>query len=156
MLEFSQQPEIGAVGAKLLFPNGQLQHAGVFLLGGCPGHPYYSTPGDAPGYFHSNIVPRNYSAVTGACLMTRADVFQKLGGFTEEFQLNYNDVDYCLKVLRAGQRVVCTPYARLYHYESVSKAGVFRDELERFWRHWPEVCERDPFFNDRALEFAGV
>jgi O-antigen biosynthesis protein len=156
MIEFSQQPEIGAVGAKLLFPDGRLQHAGVFVLAGHPGHPYYAAPGNAPGYFHSNIVPRNYSAVTGACLMTRADVFQKLGGFTEEFYLNYNDVDYCLKVLRAGRRVVCTPYAQLYHYESVSKVGVFREELERFWQHWPEMRQRDPFFNDHALEFAGV
>ncbi|MGD0091696.1 MAG: glycosyltransferase [Planctomycetota bacterium] len=156
LLEFSQQPEIGTVGAKLFFPDGRLQHAGVFIIHGSPGHPYYGAPGDDPGYFYSNIVPRNYSAVTGACLMTRAEVFKAAGGFDETFSLNYNDVDYCLKVLRSGKRVVCTPFAQLLHHESVSKAGVFRAELARFRKRWPEWSEEDPCFSAHALQFTGV
>ncbi|MCY3024422.1 MAG: glycosyltransferase, partial [Planctomycetota bacterium] len=155
LLEFSQQPEIAAVGAKLLFPDGRLQHAGVAIREGNPDHPYYGAAGDDPGYFLSNVVPRNYSAVTGACLMTRADVFRALGGFDERFHLNYNDVDYCLRAVSSGRRVVCTPYAQCYHHESVSKAGVFPEELARFRERWPQWCERDPFFNAHALEFAG-
>ena len=154
LLEYSQQAEIGAVGAKLLFPDGRLQHAGVFILRGSPGHPYYGAPGDGPGYFHSNVVPRNYSAVTGACLMTRAEVFGAMGGFDETFFLNYNDVDYCLKVVRSGRRVVCTPFAQLLHHEAVSKPGVFGSELAQFKKRWPEWCEEDPYFSNQALEFA--
>lgn len=154
LLEYSQQAEIGAVGARLLFPDGRLQHAGVFILRGSPGHPYYGAPGDEPGYFHSNAVPRNYSAVTGACLMTRAEVFGAVGGFDEGFNLNYNDVDYCLKVIRSGRRVVCTPFARLLHHEAVSKSGVFAAELARFRERWPGWCEEDPYFSKQALEFA--
>jgi GT2 family glycosyltransferase len=154
MLEYSQQAAIGAVGAKLFFPDGTLQHVGVTISDGNPGHPFYGAPGDDPGYFFSNVVPRNWCAVTGACLMTRAEVFREAGGFNEEFNLNYNDVDYCLKVRRAGKRVVCTPYAQLLHYESVSKPGTFPEELARFRKHWPEWCARDPFFSIHALEFA--
>jgi len=154
LLEYSQQAEIGAVGAKLLFPDGRLQHAGVFILRGSPGHPYYGAPGDEPGYFYSNVVPRNYSAVTGACLMTRAEVFGAIGGFDEAFFLNYNDVDYCLKVIRGGRRVVCTPFARLLHHEAVSKPGVFAAELAWLNQRWPEWREEDPYFHNHALEFA--
>ena len=117
LLEFSQQPEIGAVGATLFFPGGQIQHAGVAILGGRPLHPFYAHRGDHPGYFNSLLAPRNCSAVTGACLMTRADVFRSVGGFDEGFPLNYNDVDYCLRLIAGGRRVVCTPHARLYHHE---------------------------------------
>src|SRR5439155_8226481 len=98
LLEFSQQPAIGAVGAKLRFPDGTLQHVGVTVLDGKPGHPFYSYPAQHPGYYCRNHLPHNCAAVTGACLMTRADVFHAAGGFDETFPLNYNDVDYCLRV----------------------------------------------------------
>ena len=152
MLEFSQQAAVGAVGAKLLFPNGHLQHAGVFVMQGSPGHPYYNSPGDEHGYFSSNLVHRNFSAVTGACLMTRADVFQSMGGFDEEFGLNYNDVDYCLRLVSSGRRVVYTPYAQCYHHESVTKSGVYAEELAKFKGKWSAWCTRDPFFSQYALE----
>ena len=95
LLEFSQQPAVGAVGAKLLFPSGRIQHAGVAVLDGRPRHPFYSHHGEHPGYFNNLLFPRNCIAVTGACLMTRADIFREVGGFDEALPLNYNDVDYC-------------------------------------------------------------
>ena len=92
MLQYSQQPAIGAVGAKLLFPNRRIQHAGVVLLNGQPGHAYYNHPPEEIGYYLSVQVARNYLAVTGACTMTRAEVFREVGGYSEDFPLNYNDV----------------------------------------------------------------
>jgi GT2 family glycosyltransferase len=147
MLEYSQWPEIGAVGAQLLFPNGTQQHNGVNLLEGKPGHPFYQFPGDHPGYFNSSAVHRNWSAVTGACMMTRRDVFHAVGGFSEQFPLNYNDVDYCLKVNQLGKRIVYTPYAKLYHHESVSKAGTDIAELEAFKAKWADRIPLDPYYN---------
>jgi GT2 family glycosyltransferase len=148
LLEFSQQDGIGAVGAKLLFPGGRLQHAGVTVIDGGPGHTYHRFPGGDPGYFLGNLVHRNCSAVTGACLLTRKDVFDELGGLDESFPLNYNDVDYCFRVLASGRRVVYTPYAQLYHYESLSRPKGYRpDELARFNARWAHVFPVDPYVN---------
>ncbi len=147
MLEFSQWDEIGAVGAQLLFPNDTQQHNGVNLLEANPGHPFYQFPGDHPGYFNSSVVHRNWSAVTGACLMTKKAIYEAVGGFSEKFPLNYNDVDYCLKVTALGKRIVYTPGAKLYHHESVSKAGTEISELEAFKREWAERIPRDPYYN---------
>jgi GT2 family glycosyltransferase len=150
LLQYSQQPKVGAVGAKLLFPNGRIQHAGVLLLGGNPGHAYYNHPPDEVGYYLSAQLPRNYLAVTGACMMTRADLFRDIGGFDTAFPLNYNDVDYCLRLRERGFRIVYTPYAELYHYESVSKGdpgAVSGEELTRFHSRWAERFYLDPYYN---------
>ncbi len=147
LLEFSQWPDIGGVGPQLLFPNDTQQHNGVNLLEGNPGHPFYQFPGDHPGYFNSSAVHRNWSAVTGACLMTRADVYRSVGGFNEQFPLNYNDVDYCLRVRERGLRIVYTPYAKLYHHESVSKSGTDEEELASFKAEWADRVPRDPYYN---------
>jgi GT2 family glycosyltransferase len=147
MLEFAQLPEVGGVGAKLLFPDGAIQHAGVAVADLTPRHAFYRCPGDYGGYFSSNIVHRNVSAVTGACLMTRADVFHERGGFCEELGLNYSDVDYCLKVMTSGRRVVYTPHAQLYHFEGASKAGTFESELNAFRARWAGKWDRDPCYN---------
>jgi glycosyltransferase involved in cell wall biosynthesis len=110
MLEFSQQGEVGAVGAKLYFPDGAIQHAGVVIPPeGSPGHVYYGFPCERQAEVADLQVVRNYSAVTGACLMTRAAVFREAGSFDPAFPVNYNDVDYCLKVRERGYRVVFTP-----------------------------------------------
>ena len=146
MLEFAQQKEIGAVGAKLLFPDGGLQHVGVILLDGHPGHPFYGYPKHHTGYYCRNVLPHNCAAVTGACLMTRADVFRDMGGFDESFPLNYNDVDYCLKLRQAGYRIVYTPHATLTHYEGATKPGVFAEELRAFQAKWGEHVG-DPYYN---------
>ena len=148
MLEFSQQPAVGAVGATLFFPGGRFQHAGVAVLGGRPLHPFYSHRGDHPGYFNGLLTPRNCSAVTGACLMTRADVFHSAGGFDERFPLNYNDVDYCLRIISAGRRVVCTPHARLYHHELGTRPAEVRPaEWDAFLRRWGAAWAEDPYYN---------
>lgn len=147
MLEHSQQQAIGAVGVKLLFPDGRLQHVGVAILDGDPIHPYYGDPGKEVGYWGANFLTRNTSAVTGACMMTRANLFHELGGFDEGFPLNYNDVDYCLRIVGKGMRVVFTPYAQLYHYEGATKSGIFAHELEAFKKRWYDKWSRDPYYN---------
>jgi glycosyltransferase involved in cell wall biosynthesis len=147
MLEYAQQPEIGAVGARLLFPDGRVQHAGVVVVDGDPIHQEYGEPRDGLGYFCGAVVPRNCTAVTGACLMTRAEVFHGLGGFSEAFPLNYNDMDFCLRVRESGRRIVFTPYAELYHYEAASKAGIFPPELDAFKARWQQKLPPDPYYN---------
>jgi GT2 family glycosyltransferase/SAM-dependent methyltransferase len=147
MLEFAQQSEIGGVGARLYFPDGRLQHVGVTILDGNPGHPFYGAAGENIGYFCGNVVARNYAAVTGACFLTRAEVFQEVGGFSEAFPLNYNDVDLCLRIGEQGYRIVYVPYARLYHHESASKEGVYETELQEFQKRWCPAWRRDPYYN---------
>jgi GT2 family glycosyltransferase len=145
LLEYSRQKEIGVVGARLQFPDGRLQHAGVTILDGIPGHPFYGYPEDHPGYFFSSVLPRNYSAVTGACLMTRADVFRSVDGFDETFATNFNDIDYCLRVGQMGLRVVCHPFARLIHHETATKTAFLPSELAAFQARWREF--KDPYVN---------
>ncbi|HMF16929.1 MAG TPA: glycosyltransferase family 2 protein [Gemmataceae bacterium] len=145
LLEFSQHKEIGVVGARLQFPDGRLQHAGVAILNGVPGHPFYGYPEDHPGYFFSSVLPRNYSAVTGACLMTRAEIFRSAGGFDETFAANFNDIDYCLRVGRMGLRAVCNPFARLVHHETATKTAFSPRELASFQNRWRDF--QDPYMN---------
>ncbi|NEZ63172.1 glycosyltransferase [Leptolyngbyaceae cyanobacterium CCMR0082] len=150
MLELAQQKEIGAVGAKLFYPNGRLQHAGVLILAGNPSHAFHNTPGKYDGYYCSNIVHRNYLGVTGACMMIRRSVFNDLQGFDESFPLNYNDVDLCLRVHQAGYRNVFTPYAELIHYESISRgSGLKPGELERLHAKFANsgYMVDDPYYN---------
>jgi GT2 family glycosyltransferase len=161
LLEHSQRPGVGVVGAKLYFPDGSIQHAGVRLDEGCaPGHVYYCYPRESQRRAPDLDAVRNYSAVTGACMMTRAALFRDLGGFDLRFPINYNDVDYCLKALARGLRVVYTPYAELYHFESVSRAaeqteGVKSEELEAFQKVWGATPEaRDAFHNPLADAFS--
>jgi len=152
MLEFSQQPKIGAVGGKLFYPDGRIQHVGVVLgIGGGACHVFAGQPGDSPGYFGSALVIRNYSAVTGACCMTRRAVFEEVGGFDERFALDFNDVDYCLRVGARGYRIVGTPFARLYHFEGASFGSrehvVNPAEVQALSERWRSVIDADPFYN---------
>jgi GT2 family glycosyltransferase len=152
MLEFAQQDEVGAVGAKLLFSNGKIQHVGVMVLGGNPGHAFRNVDGDHPGYFLSNLVNRNYLAITAACLMMRRDLFLQLDGMDEAFPLNYNDVDLCLKAHQAGYRNVVTPYAQLIHYESASREPGLRprewQNLNHKWQaYFKTLGDNDPYYN---------
>jgi GT2 family glycosyltransferase len=150
LLEYSQDPAIGAVGAKLLYPDGRLQHIGVVLgVCGVAAHAFHQFPGHHPGYAGSSMGPRNYSAVTGACLMTRRAVFDQLGGFNEGLAIDFNDIDYCLRVRQAGYRIVYTPYAELYHLESgtISDRTWNPAETEYMKATWAGVLARDPYYN---------
>jgi GT2 family glycosyltransferase len=153
MLVFSRESEIGAVGAVLRFADGRYQHAGVVAVGGNPGHPYYGFPPDFPGYHQNLRVPCNYLAVTAACLMTRRSVFHEAGGLSLSFPSNYNDVDFCLKVRHRGYRVVCTPAAELYHFESSSRGPgpVASHELELLRTRWGGLLTHDPYYNPNFL-----
>jgi len=161
MLEFAQQSAIGAVGAKLFFANGTIQHIGVMVLSGNAGHAFHGVAGDHEGYFLSNLVNRNYLAVTAACLMMRRSVFWELGGMDETFPLNYNDVDLCLKAHQAGYRNVVTPYAQLIHYESASRQpGLRPKEWEHLNTKWKAYFEQlnyhDPYYNPNLSAHNGV
>lgn len=150
LLEYSQDPAIGAVGSRLLYPDGRLQHIGVVLgVNGIAAHAFHQGPPQHPGHFGSSLGPRNYSAVTAACMMTRREVFERLHGFDERLAIDFNDIDYCLRVRQQGLRVVYTPYAELYHLESSSfTERVWRPEaLELMRSRWPDALERDPYYN---------
>ena len=158
MLEHSQRPEVGVVGAKLLYSDHTIQHAGVILgLGGVAGHSHLMSPAGHHGYFSRPQLIQNLSAVTFACAMTRRSVFDELRGLNEtELAIAFNDVDYCLRAREAGYLIVYTPYAELYHHESKSRGYEIgsqkRDRLAReteFMRtRHREILERgDPYYN---------
>ena len=122
MVEQAQRAPIGAVGAKLLYADDTIQHAGVVIgLHGLAGHGHRLFPADSPGYFVVLKTVNNFSAVTAACLMIRRAVFDEVGGLDEELAVAFNDVDFCLKVQRAGYRNVYLPHVVLYHFESKSR-----------------------------------
>lgn len=155
------RPEVGAVGAKLLFADGSVQHAGVWLgPSGWVRHLLRLSGGRAPGYLDQLIVTRNLSAVTGACMAVRRDVLRQVGGFDPALPVVYGDIDLCLRLIEAGYRIVWTPYAQLLHLESASRgSGESRwrqEESEKglFRRRWKQPLDYDPFFNPN-LELIG-
>ncbi|MGH7789135.1 MAG: glycosyltransferase family 2 protein, partial [Candidatus Binatia bacterium] len=148
LLEFSQQPEIGVTGPKLLFPSGAIQHAGMAVADRVPIILFRWSPRDHPGYFGNLAVACNYSALIGACLMTRRDVFEAVGGFDERMPFIWHDLDYCFQARARGLRVVFTPYAELYHFETASRPTTFRSvDTIHMARKWGDALERDPFYN---------
>jgi GT2 family glycosyltransferase len=151
MLEHAQRPAVGAVGARLLYPNGQVQHAGVVmgLGGGVAWHAFCYCPEGLPGYFDQAKVIRNYSAVTGACMMVRYEVFERLGGFGEDLPVAYNDVDFCLRLHDHGYHVVYTPFAELIHDESYTRGRVPPDHyaVETMSERWGDRIAGDPYYN---------
>jgi O-antigen biosynthesis protein len=160
MLAHANRREIGAVGAKLVYPSGAIQHAGIVtgIMEGA-GHLHRNTFGSP--YWNWLPFTRNVSAVTGACLAIRRSVFEELGGFDESFPVNYNDVDLCLRARQAGYEVVVEPAALLCHYECQTRqAGVRLEERYLFEQRWAAWLERDdPFYSPhlrRTLEDAGL
>jgi glycosyltransferase involved in cell wall biosynthesis len=157
MVSHAARGEVGAVGARLWYPDGTLQHGGVVLgLGGVAGHAFPHIPRGHPGYFNRAVLQQNCSAVTGACLATRKSVFEELGGFDEEnLGVTFNDIDFCLRLTRRGYRVVWTPSANLIHHESASRGHQrTREEQAEFERAvdymqttWGAELMRDPFYN---------
>jgi GT2 family glycosyltransferase len=157
MLEHALRPNVGAVGAKLLYSNETVQHAGIVLglKDKICGHLLHHAP-DAAGYAHHLTVARNVSAVTGACLVMRRSVFDEVAGFEEQFAGDFNDVDLCLKARQRGYQVIWTPHARLYHHECQTRGQIVNPTrhalyaLERllFLDRWGAVVARgDPFYN---------
>ncbi len=147
MLRWSQRPEVGAVGAKLLYPEGTIQHAGI-VLG--VGHLFAGAAEDYnDSLFGGPHWYRNFSAVTGACLMTRRDVFERAGEFDEAYAIAFNDVDLCLRIAAQGYRIVYTPFARLRHEEGATRANYVPEENHALagQRMGAIVAGGDPFFN---------
>jgi GT2 family glycosyltransferase len=157
MLGQARRPQIGAVGALLLYEDGTIQHAGVVLGGvlSLAGHAYrFVDPQTLTGDARLTL-DSNYLAVTGACLMVARRKYEEVGGLDEALAVSYNDIDFCLKLRAAGYRNVMVPRARLYHYESKSrgrddtqtKVAVAVSERETLRERWPEWSRRDPYYN---------
>jgi GT2 family glycosyltransferase len=159
MLEHAQRGEVGAVGAKLLYPNKTVQHAGVVIgLGGLAGHAFSRALDIDPGYFGQSSVTRNYSAVTAACMMMRRDVFEKIGGFDEQnLAVAFNDVDLCLRLREAGYLIVYTPYALLFHHESLSRGfDINLKEVQYMQRKYAGLLSSgDPYYNINLTQERG-
>ena len=159
LLMYAQREDVGAVGAKLLYADRTIQHAGVVLGLGAhrtAGHSHYKIPVQNLGYMGRLCYTQNVSAVTGACLMVKKELFELVGGLEESFAISLNDVDFCLKLREKGYLNVWTPFAELYHYESISrglddqgeKAERYNRESEQFRKKWKEVLEKgDPYYN---------
>lgn len=161
MLALAQQPHVGAVSCKLLYPNHKIQHLGG-LLGitgdpdeiGVAGHAFRGTP---DGFHHfDRLAIKNYSFVTGACLLIATAKFKQVGGFDPQFKIAFNDIDFCLKLLQQGYYNVVTPHVSLYHKESASlkKPGEkgrsitqWKNEIKLFLKRWDKLRQNDPFFN---------
>lgn len=150
MLELCHMEGVGIVGAKLYYPDRSIQHAGVILglSGGVADHSHKHFPGDSHGYFATLRCIRNYSAVTAACMMVRKAAFEAVGGFDEQLQVAFNDIDFCLRVRDHGYRIVWTPYCEVMHHESVSR-GFDLDwrEVEFMKRRWGQALLTDPYYN---------
>lgn len=158
MAALAVRPEVGAVGAKLHYPDGRLQHAGLVLGLGpqrIAGHEFRGQPADTPGPQKRLLVTREVSAVTAACLVVERAKFEAVGGFDESFAVAFNDVDLCLRLRQRGWKNLWTPFARLIHVESATRgadsdpvrAARFRDEAERMRARWGESLLRDPYYN---------
>ncbi|KFJ07426.1 glycosyltransferase, group 2 family protein [Bifidobacterium tsurumiense] len=156
--------DVGITGAKLLFPDNTIQHAGVGFGPDGPGHLRYSTPRYSTANFEFSLVARDMGAVTGACMMIHRGTFDSIGGMEEELAVNYNDIDLCLKVIRQGLRVVYCPTAELYHFESVSRGSElirpandrFMKEKGEFQKRWPSAFSQYAPFENPNLEFGNI
>lgn len=157
MLQNCQQENVAAVGAKLYYPDDTIQHAGVVLgLGGIAGHIMCRASKEDPGYFGRMISVQEISAVTAACMMVKKSDFDAVGGLDGTFQVAFNDIDLCMKFRAAGKKIIFTPYAELYHYESKSrgledtpeKQFRFDKEVKRFQEKWAQQLEMgDPYYS---------
>ena len=154
LLEMGQRPGVGAVGAKLTYPDGRLQHAGIVLLPSGPTHVHIAKPGDFPGYFGATLTPRNYSAVTAAAMLTSTEAFDAVGGFDPAFARDFNDVDYCLRLREKGYRIAWTPYAHLTHHEGASIVRKTADAQETalFRQRWAGLLSVDPYYSPALNE----
>lgn len=157
MVEYAQHTTTGVVGAKLLYPNDTIQHAGVIIgMGGVAGHAFTGQPEDAEGYFWYPQSPSSYSALTAACLMVSKNNFNLINGFDENLTVEYNDIDFCLQLKDRGFDNIYLPHVVLYHYESISRGHPHKTK-ESYERHlkeigifkskWQKYINHDPCFN---------
>ena len=158
LLSYSQRPDVGAVGAKLIYPDNEIQHAGVIMgINGSAGHSHKGHPADAVGDMYRLVTTQDFMAVTGACLMTKTALYREMGGLdAEKFAVAYNDVDYCLKLWKKGLLNVYTPLAQAIHYESRSRgldtlsenAKRYEREKANFYeKYQPYIDNYDPYYN---------
>ncbi len=157
MISYCQFERIGAVGSKLIYPNNTIQHAGVIIgLGGIAGHTFVGLDKNERGYFNYLKCVNNYSALTAACLMVRKNVYDEVNGFEESLAVEFNDIDFCLKLKDAGYDNVYLPNVQLYHYESISRGHPHRDrksykqhlnDLKFFEKKWKKYIDHDPCYN---------
>jgi O-antigen biosynthesis protein len=156
MVSVALQKNVGAVGAKLLYPDDTIQHGGVVLgVGGIASHAHKHFPNTFVGYFARARLRNAMSAVTAACLLIRTSIYQQVGGLDEQLHVAYNDIDFCLRVRKAGYRNVWTPYAELYHHESATRGAEDTPEkIERFTREselvrarWGDLIMNDPYYS---------
>jgi O-antigen biosynthesis protein len=148
LLGLAQEPDVGMVGAKLLLSDGTLQHAGHVYKNSCPFHMFIGHPADDPGPSCMLLVERECSGVTAACAMIRADVWNEVGGLSEQLPNNFNDVDLSLKIRHLHYRIVWTPHAVLYHFESLSRDNtVTQKELDFIQTRWSQQLRLDPYHN---------
>ncbi len=157
MVSQALRPGIGCVGAMLYYPNETVQHAGVIIgLGGVAGHAFRDFPRNTEGVFNRARLVQNYGAVTAACLVIQKKIFDQVGGLDEKnLSIAFNDIDFCLKVRAAGHRNLWTPFAELYHHESVSRGAEdtpekherFRAEVEHMMKRWATELKHDPAYN---------
>ena len=158
MMNHAQRPDVGIVGARLIYTDKKLQHAGVVLgVGGIAAHAHYQQPMDQETPLLESFVDRNVSALTGACLLVRKEIYDQVGGLDDDqLKIAYNDVDLCLKVLELGYRIVWTPFATLIHHDSSSRSKNgkrdesterFTAEMNKMWARWLNKLTLDPAYN---------
>jgi GT2 family glycosyltransferase len=153
-------PRVGAVGARLIYPDGLIQHGGIIMgLGGLCEHAFRYTPRDDPGYCNRAVLEQEVSAATGAALLVRRNAFEAVGGLDESYPITFNDVDFCLRLREAGWSVVLSAAAELQHFESTSighhfsgeRAALEQIEVVRMRRRWRSICSADPFHNPNLM-----
>jgi GT2 family glycosyltransferase len=149
LVMYAGLPGVGAVGGRLLWEDGRIQHAGiVYENAGFPGHIYRGFAREWHGYSNNVLVADNYLSVTGACMMTPRETFERVGGFSTTFPMNYNDCDYCLKLVSEGERIVYDPDTILYHFESSSRSTDVEDwEKDQLRGRWLPITVTDPYSN---------
>jgi glycosyltransferase involved in cell wall biosynthesis len=164
MVSFAVQSDVGAVGARLWYPDGTLQHGGIIIgVGGVAGHAHPRLAKGDAGYFGRAVLQQELSAVTGACLVVRRDVFDEVSGLDEQLAVAFNDVDLCLRIRAAGYRNIWTPFAELIHHESASrgyednpeKLARFQQEIRFMQDRWGATLETDPYYNPNLSMQAG-
>ncbi|KAF5089475.1 Glycosyl transferase family 2 [anaerobic digester metagenome] len=164
MVSYAQQEHVGAVGAKLYYPDNTIQHAGVLLgMGGVAGHGHVGFPRGDYGYFGKLVTTNNYTSVTAACMMVKREDFDRVNGFEEKLTVAFNDVDFCLKLYEAGKFNVWLHDVELYHYESKSRGAEdtyskykrFNSEIKYMKDHWLNYIKNDPYYNRNLTRVDG-